>query len=1451
MGRLHRLELVDFKSYAGTQIIGPFENFSAIVGPNGAGKSNMMDAISFVLGVQSRHLRSSHLKELIFRQDADSAPARKASVKLVYIVSDEEVEGMDGNTEIHFSRSISSSGVSSYKLDGKEVTYEAYENLLQRIGVLVKARNFLVFQGDVESVASKSPAELTKLLEQISGSDQLRTEYDDLMKKKDEAEENTILSIQKKKIYLTQRKEVKEQKDEADLYQERQEAIANLKTEHVLWQIWRIKMGMEGHQETVAGLDKDLEVARNREVELEDEMQNGKKELAKLSKALAVAEKEHTSTNKQLDAVTPKLTETRAKLASLKKRIADLAKSEKKLEKDRSEQEESIQGLRADMEALEEAEKELREELEASGTDDVRMDRQKAEEYARLREELAARTASERVEELSIDQELKSKQQRVTRLEAQEETARVELVALNKQIQEYSDRSTMLKGAITSGEKEQVTLRAARDAAVIEMRECEQKTGALTAELDEVNVQLRDAGDDRRRSKQEERMSEAIENMQRIFTGVHGRLVDLCRPIQKKYATPVATTAGKQMDAIVVDSKHVAAECIRYLKDQRVGTCIFLPLDNLIVKPVPERLRALGGRYRLCVDLVEADDVYKPAVSYALGSTLVCESLEDAQELCFTKGEKVKVVTLKGHVITKTGAMTGGTGAREGGDRWEEKEVERMKRRKTEIEEEIASIRHKGPTRQSIVDLETNLKTLQTRMQYSTADLKVSDEKLAQVRQQKTLKENNGREVRKELDALRKEVTKLEKRLAQLLQHTREVERDVFGAFSASVGVANIREYEETKLRHHQELTKKSNAVSEQRASLSAQLEYELKRDFAGALKRFQAQSAEARKSATALEKDELGLLQKEENLIESVRSAVQKVKEAAEVRAKEASKVKAQQSQRSAVAAERASLEKKLAGEEILIERQRAQLHEVLQRAQVDEVALPTVDAVGTGGVGRGHGQASASAVSSSSSSQAADDDEDLHWAGSQTTHGSSQNVRGQTSSSSRNRSHDRLLEEGTGTSEEGSSEADSSQAQAPSRVTDSTHFSQQDNAVVARDRRKAAKVDLSSMQKHRNMTPKQMTEAETLLSKQISSLMVELETMQPNMHAAERYEGVVEKLRECDKELDEAKSAANTVSKKFEDVRKERQQLFGECYQHVSETLGVIYKDLTRSSKHPLGGNAYLTLDNTEEPYQAGIRFTAMPPMKRFRDMDQLSGGEKTMAALALLFSIHSYRQAPFFVLDEVDAALDNVNVKKICNYIRQRSRDFQCVVISLKDMFFEHADILVGICKDVETLSSRVLTLNLRSFDVPGSRPVPALPSSSGSVSGSAVKVGTDRHVLRSPLSSHSRGTGTTPSTTSSASAAGSVASVHSSGGVGQGRGGRGGRGQDESKGGGGINLAGGKRKASDAGGGAVGTGSRRATRTRTTPAALPEAIAEEEGEDDDDEEEGGDDDANEDE
>ena len=170
MGRLEQLEVENFKSYAGHQVIGPFSPFQAVIGPNGAGKSNLMDAISFVLGVKSRHLRSTKLGDLVFRADGAAVARRRAYVKLVYQVDEGEVEGVkvrpgdfplsvpqpppplpspflrQAGTEIVFMRTIAATGVGSYRINNSEVTWETYDAQLREIGVLTNARNFLVFQ---------------------------------------------------------------------------------------------------------------------------------------------------------------------------------------------------------------------------------------------------------------------------------------------------------------------------------------------------------------------------------------------------------------------------------------------------------------------------------------------------------------------------------------------------------------------------------------------------------------------------------------------------------------------------------------------------------------------------------------------------------------------------------------------------------------------------------------------------------------------------------------------------------------------------------------------------------------------------------------------------------------------------------------------------------------------------------------------------------------------------------------------------------------------------------------------------------------------------------------------------------------------------------------------------------------------------------------------------------
>eukprot|EP00887_Chlorella_sp_A99_P005722 scaffold1.g5722.t1 len=105
----------------------------------------------------------------------------------------------------------------------------------------------------------------------------------------------------------------------------------------------------------------------------------------------------------------------------------------------------------------------------------------------------------------------------------------------------------------------------------------------------------------------------------------------------------------------------------------------------------------------------------------------------------------------------------------------------------------------------------------------------------------------------------------------------------------------------------------------------------------------------------------------------------------------------------------------------------------------------------------------------------------------------------------------------------------------------------------------------------------------------------------------------------------------------------------------------------------------------------------------------MEQLSGGEKTVAALALLFAVHSFQPSPFFVLDEVDAALDATNVVRVATYMRHMTRPatpgaFQGIVISLKDVFFEKADALVGVCRDQDRGCSATYTFDLSAFGEP---------------------------------------------------------------------------------------------------------------------------------------------------
>ncbi|XP_077166798.1 structural maintenance of chromosomes protein 1B isoform X5 [Paroedura picta] len=206
-------------------------------------------------------------------------------------------------------------------------------------------------------------------------------------------------------------------------------------------------------------------------------------------------------------------------------------------------------------------------------------------------------------------------------------------------------------------------------------------------------------------------------------------------------------------------------------------------------------------------------------------------------------------------------------------------------------------------------------------------------------------------------------------------------------------------------------------------------------------------------------------------------------------------------------------------------------------------------------------------------------------------------------------------------------------------------------------------------------------------------------LKTAAPNMKALERLHIITDRFQELADVFEAHRKEARACRQEFEQVKKRRYDLFSQCFEHVSVAIDQIYKRLCRNS----GAQAFLSPENPEEPYLEGISYNCVAPGKRFMPMDNLSGGEKSVAALALLFAIHSFRPAPFFILDEVDAALDNTNISKVSNYIKQQSHEkFQIIVISLKEEFYSKADALIGVCaQEDDFMFSQVLTLDLTLY------------------------------------------------------------------------------------------------------------------------------------------------------
>ncbi|MFR8644238.1 MAG: AAA family ATPase, partial [Monoglobus pectinilyticus] len=192
-------------------------------------------------------------------------------------------------------------------------------------------------------------------------------------------------------------------------------------------------------------------------------------------------------------------------------------------------------------------------------------------------------------------------------------------------------------------------------------------------------------------------------------------------------------------------------------------------------------------------------------------------------------------------------------------------------------------------------------------------------------------------------------------------------------------------------------------------------------------------------------------------------------------------------------------------------------------------------------------------------------------------------------------------------------------------------------------------------------------------------------------NIDSIEEYKTVSERvdfLTEQTNDLEKSKKELVRIIDEMLLIMKER---FSEQFKIINENFSRVFSELFG------GGQANLSLSDPDNVLESGIEIEAQPPGKKLQNLTLLSGGERAFTAIALLFSILNVRPTPFCILDEIEAALDDVNVYRFAEYLKQYSQNTQFIVVTHRRGTMESANILYGVTMQEKGVS-KLLTLNI---------------------------------------------------------------------------------------------------------------------------------------------------------
>jgi len=622
-----KLELYGFKSFVDkTSLI--FEpGVTAIVGPNGTGKSNISDAIKWVLGEQSaKSMRGAKMEDVIFNGTETRPPVNMSEVSLT-LSNEERILPIDYD-EVTITRRLYRSGESEYLLNKTPVRLKDITELLMGTGIGTESYSLLE-QGRIDAIISSKPEERRIVFEEASGITRYKKQKNEAMRKLKATEEN-LLRVNDIVVEVNrQLNSIARQVSKARRFQVNFDELKILDTQYIYFQYQQLKQ----KNEQINNEEKSFNDEQSR---LENDLGVFSEEFDALKVTLSEVEHNYSHLNNQFVRTTSQIEQNthsvginNERIQEFTQRVDDYTRDIENAEKKIKELQNQIAQLQERISAFsdEKNEKEYNLNLRQTSISDIenqiKLINKTAEDNRVTAVKLLSEHAHIKNELAKLSANISNSNARLSRLSQEKEQTRQECNRIDAELKIKIEELENLRDKVNREENDAQNLKNNYELLNAQIKQLEIKIQDSKQALVGCKSQLEML---EKLSKEYEWFSSAVksfmlqkENHPEVFMGVHDVLVNLME-VKPGYEVCVETALSEYLQAVVVDNRSTALRLRKFLKEQNIGKIRFITLDSI---PQLINQQSQIENAQSFLDVISSADQYTKVLSFLLKNTFI------------------------------------------------------------------------------------------------------------------------------------------------------------------------------------------------------------------------------------------------------------------------------------------------------------------------------------------------------------------------------------------------------------------------------------------------------------------------------------------------------------------------------------------------------------------------------------------------------------------------------------------------------------------------------------------------------------------------------------------------------------------------------------------------------------------------------------------------------------